>query len=337
MRRWLVRRGGVWVCGWCLGALWAGCGAESASASDGATNDQGVGEAWADSLARSGDAGGDGVLAARSDLNLTARIPVEGLTLYVNMGDSIAAGYGIGRGLSYPELLVANDDESYPKFAGYDFEARVGAGKVTLASVARVGATSAELSGQLARAPDNPQGETLVTVSVGGNDLLNDFQALVAADSTGVEKITDTILDNLRQVKAHFMNTERYGGRVTIVVLNVYDPTDGLGSLPPEVQVNQYCGLLKTFGKAIGPRLLANFAHYNSALAAFAAEEGLILADMHTVFLGHGFHYDDSSAQYYDAEDPALWFMSDCIHPTYEGHDAVRALLWATLVGDTPH
>lgn len=251
---------------------------------------------------------------------------LKDVTLYVNLGDSIAAGYGVKD--SYAELLLANDDAAYPDYQGKDLATRfVG---VKLHDGAISGSTSSGMVQQLSKVPDNPGGHTIVTVSAGGNDLL--FNVQVAFDPAKVQQFAQQIAANLKKVVAHFGDTTRYPGGATIVFFNIYDPTDATGTIPEDVPLVPQCKQYTQALELVAPLLLKHLALYNSELATFAiGQPGIWIADMHTAFLGHGYHYKDPASPFYDSADPTLWFSYDCIHPNQDGHLGLRALLWRLL------
>lgn len=268
--------------------------------------------------------------AIRPDLYAQGTPELGTLTLYVNLGDSIAAGWGVAIGSSYRELLHRNNDTAYPSFAGKDLATRYPG--IRAVSTARPGATSDEIISQAQEIDDNLDGDNLVTISVGGNDLLNDYQALLSADKT--RELATLVKTNLLAVKNHFADTTLFPGKTTIAIFNVYDPTDGTGGIPLAANVVSICEVLKSIGPLVGETVLSNFAIFNDELRAFAESEGLLLVDMHTAFLGHGFNYDQPQTPYYVPADPSLWFANDCIHPNGDGHGALRALIWDILFDD---
>lgn len=267
--------------------------------------------------------------AVRPDI-FTQPLPELGnVTLHVNLGDSIAAGYGAPFGSSYRELLYKNDDETYPSYQGKDLATRYAG--ISSDSHAVSGASSDEILGQAQNVDGNSEGDTLVTISIGGNDLLNDYQALLSEDKT--RELAEKVKANLLEVIGHFSDATNFPGKTTIAIMNVYDPTDGTGTIPLDAQVVSICEVLKSLGPLLGDKVLANFAVFNAELRAFAESEGLLLVDISVGFLGHGFNYDQPQTPYYDSVDPTLWFNVDCIHPNALGHHHLREMIWHTLFG----
>ncbi len=266
--------------------------------------------------------------AIRPD-TLVQTIPTLGdVTLYVNIGDSIAAGYGVPR--SFSDLLYENDDATYPAFAKKDLKTRYPG--LTRIDRAVPGSTSNQVIPQLANVPDNLSGHTLVTVSAGGNDLL--FNAAAISSEKNVKAFAQQVTTNLQKIVDHFQDKTRYPGGATIVFFNLYDPTDATGTIPLDAPVVGQCAQYHDMINLIGPVLIKQLAVYDQALAAFAKKtQDTLMADMHGAFLGHGYHHNDPAAPFYASADPSLWFAYDCIHPNQDGHRGLRRLILQLLFG----
>lgn len=313
-----------------LAAFVGGCSGDTTPApgADGAIPD---GDVTADSGPVSGpDAAADAVAAVDATPDAAPVKPPQlgELTMLVNLGDSIAAGASVPN--SYADLLMSNDDAAYPDFAGRDFAHKFPA--LTFVDKAKGGATSATVVGQASTVPANPAGNTLVVVSAGGNDLLNDATALLDAAKT--QQIAQTIAANLKTALAAFADKAKFPGEVFVLALNVYEMTDGQGTLPDDAQVISACKQLQALGPVVGGTVLQSFDVFNTTLEAAYAQQGLLLIDVHQAFLGHGFNYDDSTNPHYHADDPTLWLQADCIHPNQAGHAGIRRLIWQRLFGE---
>jgi lysophospholipase L1-like esterase len=202
------------------------------------------------------------------------------LTLVVNLGDSIAAGQGVAK--SYADLLMSNDDTSYPAFKGKDLTSKYPGLKI--ADLAYGGATSVGLVNQATKAPANPQGNTLVVLSIGGNDIMNNFMALL--DPAQTQKVAQTVSANIQKALAKFSDKTRYPGKVLIMALNVYEMTDGQGTFPPDEPLDIFCSQLRTIGPIFGKTLIANHGVYNQALEAAYIKAGVYVVDLREAFLG---------------------------------------------------
>jgi lysophospholipase L1-like esterase len=265
----------------------------------------------------------------RPDAGLPPLLP-QGVTLFINLGDSIAAGYYASSGHSYRALLVKNDDALYPAYAGKDLQSRFPG--IKLSDLSKSGSTTSGLVQQAQNAPGNPSGNTLVVISSGGNDFNDDLLAMV--DPVKSAAVAQTALANLGKVAARFANKTAYPGQVTVVMLNVHDPTDGTGNVPLMAGLTGFCTTIQKIGLLVGPIAVANLVSFDQTLAGAAASPGWALVDNHQAFLGHGFHYNDPASPHYQAADPTLWFHIDCVHGNDRGHHELRRLIWRRLFGD---
>jgi len=268
---------------------------------------------------------------ADGQADVTGGLNPTQVTLYVNLGDSMAAGYYADPGRSYKALLVNNDDGAYPDWAGEDLTTRYPGLKVEDRS--KSGATTEDVVGQLLLLPPNPSGHTLVTISAGGNDFNDKIATMIDGGKT--DQAADEAVANLAKVVAHFRNDTAYPGGATIVMLKVHDPTDGTGNIPPIPGLDGFCTTIQgLLGVLFGKVAIDNLKRFNDRLTQFAQDNNVAVADNHAHFLGHGFHHDDPQNPHYDPQDPTLWFHNDCAHGNNRGHHEVRALIWKVLFGE---
>ncbi len=164
----------------------------------------------------------------------TAPVKPIKLTLLVNIGDSHAAGYYASAGNSYKALLVKNNDLLYPTHKGKDLSTLFPGIKVVDKS--KSGAKTSEILKQAKSVSGNPVGNTLVVMSAGGNDF-NESVTTMLMPAAVAQKATA----NLKQIAAHFANKGKFPGTVTIVMLNIYDPTDGMGNIPNKGGLSGFC------------------------------------------------------------------------------------------------
>ena len=248
---------------------------------------------------------------------------LKNVTLLVNIGDSLAAGYYATSGNSYKALLVNNNNLLYPTHAGKDLSSLFPGLKVVDKS--KSGAKTAEILKQAKSVAGNPVGNTLVLISAGGNDfnenmttMLLPLQAALAASA------------NLGQIAAHFNDKLRFPGTSTLVMLNVHDPTDGAGKIPNIKGLGGFCKTILKFG-LVGGIVVTNLGLFNGHLATAASTNKMLLVDNHKAFLGHGFNFADKTNVHYVAKDPSLWFHTDCAHGNNRGHHELRKLIWSKL------
>jgi len=230
---------------------------------------------------------------------------------YLALGDSISIDdYAGGPGRGAASLLHRNRDDEFPEFRGRDLVTGHPEAKLFLKAVD--GATTrAVLEKQITRVPTDEGGRTVMTLTIGGNDLLLTLQmrgTLLGEDADGAIRRIDSIVASMRN---------RYKDGL-LIVATIYDPTDGVGDL-----VNPGFPLLRELGL---------FQRVNDGIRAMADGERVFVADVHRHFLGHGNHHADPSNPHHDPADPSGWF-TDTIEPNARGASEVRRLFWQVLVG----
>jgi lysophospholipase L1-like esterase len=229
--------------------------------------------------------------------------------LYVALGDSISIDdYAGGPGRGGASLLHANRDDDFPEWRGRDLRTeRPGTGFAPLCTDGATIRTLLEV--QLPRLAALPP-PSVVTLTVGGNDLLGAYGDTAAARRViaGVRSAVDRALAEITARLAP-------GGRV--VVGTVYDPSDGTGDtarlgLPPWADA------------------VAVIAELGEALRATAAAHGAAVAEIAQRFRGHGLLAGDPTGPSPRPANRNLWFCG-LIEPNAWGADGVRAAFWDAL------
>jgi lysophospholipase L1-like esterase len=201
-------------------------------------------------------------------------------SLYVALGDSMSIDHYPTcdvRGLDLPparldplgaaSLLYRNDDSRWPEFQGQDLATRSAGAR--LINLAEDGATIDDVTTEeLARlGNDSKDPGILVTLTVGGNDLLGALGAGSRLDQV-VRRIIAQYTELVETIREELPNA-------TLILTTVYDPTDGTGRLP---------GL-----EALGRLPLEYLDRFNDHVRGTAASSDRSrLADVHRHFLGHG-------------------------------------------------
>jgi lysophospholipase L1-like esterase len=171
--------------------------------------------------------------------------------------------------LGAASLLHRNVDERYPEFAGNDLVTRCP--DIGYINLSEDGATIGDVFGsQLPQVAESDE-PTLITVSVGGNDLLSAFANKPVPDLLrrvvrDVADAYDFLVDALRRQRP----------RSTLLLTTVYDPSDGTRKIPG------------VFDGA-GPLPIESLHELNDRIRNVAT--GLpraAVADAHAHFLGHG-------------------------------------------------
>lgn len=175
-----------------------------------------------------------------------------------------AGGLGSMPGLGAASLLHSNRDDVYPEFARRDLVTAFPEIESLNLCVdgATVGSTRTE---QLPLMP-NDDAPTVVTITAGGNDLLDLVGAPARRGEAGVAEA-------LRRLGHLVTEVRRRTPRSVVLVANVYDPTDGTGRLDRiQVTPGEY-GWLVT---------------YNEGVRALCDGDAVRLVDVYQHFLRHG-------------------------------------------------
>jgi len=209
--------------------------------------------------------------------------------LYLALGDSISIDeYPLREtgvhGIGAASLFARTLRERYPGIACDDLTAD--------------GATTDDvLRFQLprVRATEDP---AIVTITAGGNDLLMNLRA-----TRPPVRLVEGVLDRLARIVEE---TLRLLPNATTLLGTVYDPSDGTNVLYGE-QLDREAKWL---------------ARLNEGIRALASREGVVLADIHERFLGHGLSVP---------EDQRWYWAGLIFEPNAEGARQV-AKLWEELV-----
>ena len=229
---------------------------------------------------------------------------------YAALGDSISIDdYAGGPGRGGASLLFRNRDDDFPAWSGRDLCSLDPA--TTFAMLATDGATTSTLlTTQLPRLRALPQRPTLVTLTIGGNDLLSAY-----GDTAAARRVVAHVADAVGDALAAISDLLAPEGRV--VVGTVYDPSDGTADaerlrLPPWPDAVEAIGSL------------------NASLRRVAERHGAVVADIAAVFSGHGLRAGDPTQGHPRPHDRRLWFCN-LIEPNAWGADGVRTAFWSAL------
>ncbi len=227
------------------------------------------------------------------------------MPLYVALGDSMSIDvYAGGPGRGAASLLHRNRDADFPDWAGRDLAAH----GYTSYDLTYDGATTAGvLDRQLPRLDRRAD---LVTITMGGNDLMGAYGNRAAAEAV-IRAVAERGERILRALAAG------PGGSPRVLMTTVYDPSDGSGAVPG--------GVLPPWPD--GPELVQAL---NTALAGLASRHGAVLADVHAHFLGHGAAAGDPGRPDPRPANRDLWFCG-VIEPNAWGAHEIRRTWWTAL------
>jgi lysophospholipase L1-like esterase len=222
--------------------------------------------------------------------------------LYAALGDSMSIDvYAGGPGRGAASLLHTNRDADFPDWAGRDLASR----GYEVLDLSADGATTAEvMEWQLPRLRGSAD---LVTLTVGGNDLMGAF-----GDTAAAEAVIRTVAERCEKILGALSKVSP-----RIVVTTVYDPSDGSGAVPG--------GVLPPWPDA--PRLVGTL---NAALRDVAAAHGAVVADVHAHFAGHGAAVGDPGQPDPRPADRRLWYCG-VIEPNAWGAHEIRCTWWRAV------
>lgn len=182
--------------------------------------------------------------------------------------------------LGAASLLFQNDDARWPDEQGEDLSIRYPG--IELQNLAADGATIGDVFGEQLSLVDESDEATLVTLSVGGNDLFSAFAnkpriSLMEAIARDVSDAYEFLLDAVRRARP----------RSLILLTTIYDPSDGTAHVP---------GILE----GAGPMPLRFLHELNDRIRSLAfGTPGVALADVHAHFLGHGVSVPEAERWYW--------------------------------------
>jgi lysophospholipase L1-like esterase len=230
--------------------------------------------------------------------------------VYVALGDSISIDvYAGGPGRGGASLLARNRDDDFPDWRGHDLATT--RRELGFELLATDGATTTSLLDvQLPRLESSRAVPRVVTLTVGGNDVLGAY-----GDTRRALNIVSVVRKRVGRALERLHALVPAGDPV--IVGTVYDPSDGTGEawrvgLPP------------------WPDVVDVLTELNAMLRALASQHDAVVADIHGRFLGHGLKAGDPGQGDARPANRALWYCH-IIEPNAWGADAVRGAFWTAL------
>jgi len=225
----------------------------------------------------------------------------ESFTAYVALGDSMSidlypaldagevdvvvalervADAGAVAPLGAASLLYRNDDARWPEEQGADLASYYPG--IAFQNLAADGSTIGDVFGEQMSQLDTSDERTLVTITVGSNDLFSAFankprRSLLDSIARDVGDAYEFMLDAVRRTRPNAL----------VLLTTIYDPSDRLGRIP---------GVLEQAGALPLPVL----DELNDRIRTLArGTPGTALADVHAHFLGHGASAPDEERWYW--------------------------------------
>ncbi|MDE3128890.1 MAG: hypothetical protein KGL38_12845 [Gemmatimonadota bacterium] len=182
--------------------------------------------------------------------------------------------------LGAASLLYRNDDARWPDFAGRDLAtAHPG---VAFRSFVEDAATIGDVFGEQLSGLDGSEAPTLVTLTVGANDLMSLLVRRPPADvarqaARDIAEAYEFLVDAIRRARP----------AATVLVATVCDPSDGSARMPG----------IESPHKAVPLEALTDVNAHIRTLAS--GTPGVRLADLHARFLGHGTSAETNDCWYW--------------------------------------
>lgn len=211
--------------------------------------------------------------------------------VYVALGDSIPAGYGL-----------SNTNDAYPSILAGEIH-------YTLYNQAHSGDTTSDLINKLKNVTDKSRlsQASLVTISIGGNDLMGSFEnilTLLYGSDDVIDSIYAASIANLRTICSTILTL--VPKNCIILFHNIYNPYSGMGSIGALVgqRIGRENQQIKTVCDEY-PRIhYVDVTSMNSNPNNFNAGSGMTLAEMldcHPTQQGHRVLADLIKAAFYEA------------------------------------
>lgn len=206
-------------------------------------------------------------------------------------------------GLGAASLLFRNVDAVWPEHAGRDLSTLDP--NLTLDNRTSDGATISTVTDYQLHGPEQLASASIVTLTVGGNDLLSALGMYSPGAATNMHAEVARLHENYVALIALL---RRMMPAARLALATIYDPTDGTGYLWSTTE-RLPIELLKQTNERIR--------------AVARATPNAVLADVHTHFLGHGIHV---------AEDERWYWPPNPIEPSARGASEIRRVFAAALL-----
>ena len=232
-------------------------------------------------------------------------------SVYIALGDSISIDeYAGGPGRGGAGLFARNRDDDFPEWRGRDLATLHPDLRYHL--LATDGATTRTLlDHQLPQLEASGIAPTVVTLTIGGNDLLQAYGYTHRAHEV-VQLVGTRVGQALSRIRRLLRPPHD-----ALIIGTVYDPSDGSGDA-------------SRFGLPAWPEAVDVLAALNTRLRRVAERHGARPADIHGHFLGHGLQVGDPAQGDPRPDHRSLWYCN-VIEPNAWGANGVRTAFWEAL------
>lgn len=239
-------------------------------------------------------------------LALGDSMSIDSYPLYDAEADGLSCREDIGAAA----LLYRNDSALYPEFIGKDLESAFPG--IEYVNQCVDGATTEDLLGMRMQEVDQFKSyRCLVTLTIGGNDLLQSHRRTVGVLDSG--RLTDALGEIRLRYEKSLLAIKRALPASQLILTTVFDPTDGTGIMP-----STHSGYDKL--------PIQYLEQFNNFVRALAKGHKAILADVHEHFRGHGAECDSAANFWYWKASP--------IEPSRVGAHEIRRVWWEAVAAE---
>ena len=246
--------------------------------------------------------------------------------LLVGLGDSVTAGFGASRGLSYFDRLIKNPPDDFSDIDGCCLSRVLP--DLKSVNLAVSGSTSLQHVRQIEDRLPQQDADTfgLVVMTTGGNDIIHWYGQTPPREGAmygaTLQEAEPWIANYENRLDAMFRAIkDRFPGGCLIFVADIYDPSDGRGD--PE----------STWALPAWAACLQIHAAYCQTLRNVAKRFPEVhVVPVHEAFLGHGIHCRKLWTKHFRWNDPHYWYFDNIEDPNDRGYDALRRLFLSEIV-----
>ncbi|WP_191399304.1 S-layer homology domain-containing protein [Flavonifractor sp. An306] len=259
---------------------------------------------------------------------------------YLALGDSITTGYAPG-----------NTTVSSP-FAG---QVQAMGGYASLTNRAAEGETTQTLKDRLPGLSGDIAGASLITITIGGNDLMNALYGYLVDSYNTNNPATPITLESLKAALMDLSNPMNQlmlmgvisyiggfdGSSAETAALDTFEAN--LGGIIDQIrrenpsapiviatQYNPYRHITDQSAQGIVAAFETGVVHLNERLTKVAGEKGLLVADVYTAFRDDGGQLTNAAFSMSDLQNASLDF-----HPNQAGHNKIAAVIYGALPGES--
>jgi len=251
--------------------------------------------------------------------------------LLLGLGDSVTAGFGASKGLSYFDRLMENSPNDCKDMLGKNLSKVFP--NLKTKNLALSGSNSLHHLRKIQSLEVHPSDFSgIVVMTTGGNDLIHNYGralpkegAMYGATFDEAKSWIDNFKNRLDQMI--LILNKKFPGGCHIFLANIYDPSDGTGNTSSWLT-----------GLPYWPDGLKILKDYNETISLCADKYDFVhLVNIYDTFLGHGIHCKKFWIRHYHFKDPHYWYFMNIEDPSERGYDAIRRLFLLEMIETLPN